>query len=81
MATQDELRAALEAHASETLTLDLGALEFLDTSGLRLILATADAARRADRAFTVLPGTPAVMRLFDVAGVTGLVPFGERGAP
>ena len=55
-------------------TLDLAALQFLDTSGLRLILETAEAARRDGFAFTVLPGIPAVQRLFDVAGVTELRP-------
>jgi anti-sigma B factor antagonist len=85
MATQAELREVLEAHApSGALTLDLAALRFLDTSGLRLILETAEAAHRGGFDFAVLPGVPAVMRLFDVAGVAELVPFRDaqdRGAP
>jgi anti-sigma B factor antagonist len=85
MATQGELRAALEQQAgSGAVTLDLSGLTFLDTSGLRLILETAEASRRDGFTFTVLPGIPAVQRLFDVAGVTELVPFGksrEGGAP
>ena len=79
MATQGELRAVLERHAAGCVTLDLGELRFLDTSGLRLILETADAARREGREFAVLPGSAAVQRLFDVAGVTALVPFRDRG--
>ena len=81
IATQGELRAALERQAARgALTLDLAGLRFLDTSGLRLILETAEAARRDGFEFTVLPGIPAVQRLFDVAGVTELVPFrGEGG--
>ena len=55
--------------------LDLGALRFLDTSGLRLILETAEASRRDGFSFSVLPGSAAVQRLFDVAGVAELVPF------
>ena len=84
MATQAELRGVLEAHAPGALTLDLAALRFVDTSGLRLILETAEAARRGGFDFAVLPGVPAVMRLFDVAGVADLVPFRDahdRGAP
>ena len=79
VATQGELRAVLERHAAAPVTLDLGALRFLDTSGLRLILETAEAARREGREFAVLRGSPAVQRLFDVAGVAELVPFRERG--
>ena len=81
MATQGELRAVLEQHAAGPVTLDLGALQFLDTSGLRLILETAETARRTGASFVVLRGGPAVMRLFDVAGVTELLPFADRGAP
>jgi anti-sigma B factor antagonist len=79
MATQGELRAALEeASAAAHVTLDLGRLRFLDTSGLRLILETAEASRRDGFGFSVLPGGPSVQRLFEVAGVAGLVPFRER---
>jgi anti-anti-sigma factor len=84
IATQAELRAALERQAERgAVTLDLAGLSFMDTSGLRLILETAEAARRGAFEFAVLPGSPAVQRLFDVAGVTDLVPFrngGEGGA-
>jgi anti-sigma B factor antagonist len=84
IATQGELRAVLEQEAARgAVTLDLRGLRFLDTSGLRLILETAEAARREGFAFTVVPGIPAVQRLFDVAGVTELVPFsgGEGDRP
>jgi anti-anti-sigma factor len=80
MATQGELRAALERQAARgAVTLDLAGLRSLDTSGLRLILETAEASRRHGFEFTVLPGIPAVQRLFDVAGVTELVPFRDDG--
>ena len=46
MATQGELRAAIEQQAARgAVTLDLSGLRFLDTSGLRLVLETAEAAR------------------------------------
>jgi anti-anti-sigma factor len=82
VATQAELRAALRQQAERgAVTLDLSGLRFMDTSGLRLILETAEAARRGEFTFAVLPGSPVVQRLFEVAGVTELVPFrnGEEG--
>jgi len=78
MATQGDLRAALEQQAARgAVTLDLSGLRFLDTSGLRLILETAEASARDGFTFSVLPGVPAVQRLFDVAGVRELVPFAD----
>ena len=79
MATQGELRAALDvARASGAVVLELGALRFLDTSGLRLILETADASRRDGFTFSVRPGSASVQRLFEVAGVAELVPFEDQ---
>ena len=79
MATQGELRAALEEQAARgAVTLDLSGLRFLDTSGLRLILETAAAAERDGFRFSVLPGNETVQRLFEVAGVRELVPFADR---
>ena len=80
MATQADLRAALEQQAATgAVTLDLSGLLFLDTSGLRLILETAEAANRDGFSFRVLPGSPSVQRLFEISGVSELVPFAERG--
>ena len=79
MATEGELRAALERQAANgPVTLDLAGLTFIDTSGLRLILEMSEAARREKFELAVLPGSPAVQRLFEIAGVTELIPF--RGA-
>ena len=84
IATQGELRAALVRQAEQgAVILDLSRLHFIDTSGMRLILETAEAARRQGFEFTVLRGSPSVQRLFEVAGVVELVPFrdGEEGGP
>lgn len=74
MATAGELHDALAA-VEGPLTLDLSALRFVDTSGLRLVLEVTDQARREGRAFAVVPGLPSVQRLFEMAGVAELVPF------
>ncbi len=79
MATQEQLRTALaEAARFGVVVLDLGELRFLDTSGLRLILETAEASRRDGFRFAVRPGAEPVQRLFEVAGVMDLVPFDGR---
>ena len=76
VATQGQLRAVLEQEAKNgSVTLDLTGLRFMDTSGLRLILETAAAARRDGFTFGVIPGPPAVQRLFEIAGVSEMVPF------
>ena len=80
LATQGELRDVLTEHAARGgMTLDLSGLRFMDTSGLRLVLETAEAARRDGFRFAVLPGRDSVQRLFEVAGVTDLVPFRPAG--
>ena len=57
LATQGELRDVLGEHAARGgMTLDLSGLRFMDTSGLRLVLETAEAARRDGFRFAVLPG-------------------------
>jgi anti-sigma B factor antagonist len=83
VATAGLVRTALQKQADEhgRVTLDLGGLLFLDTSGLRLVLETVEASRRDGFEFVVLPGAPEVQRLFDLAGVTNMVPFANGGDP
>jgi anti-anti-sigma factor len=67
--------AELEAAGFTRLVLDLRQLRFLDSSGLRLLIDW-DARARADGVeLTVIPGPPAVQRLFDLAGVTDRLRF------
>jgi anti-anti-sigma factor len=67
--------AELEAAGFTRLVLDLRQLRFLDSSGLRLLIDW-DARARADGVeMTVIPGPPAVQRLFDLAGVTDRLRF------
>jgi anti-anti-sigma factor len=61
--------------------LDLRELEFMDSTGLRLVL-RADAAARADGGtFTLIRGPAAVMRVFEIAGMLERVRFSPPGRP
>lgn len=55
--------------------LDLRRLTFVDSSALRLILVWAAEYERDEISFTILPGPPAVHRVFEIAGVLERLPF------
>lgn len=61
-----ELRA-IEERDPATLVLDLRALSFLDSSGLRLVLEADQRAREAGRKLVVVKGPDAVHRVFEIA--------------
>ena len=67
--------AELEEAGFKSLVLDLRGVRFLDSSGLRLVLSW-DARARADGVdLSLVPGPPAVQRVFEVAGVEALLTF------
>jgi anti-sigma B factor antagonist len=69
--------AELRAVGFSQLTLDLRAVSFLDSSGLRMILEW-DARSRADGfAFSLVAGSPTVQRLFDLTGTLERLNFVE----
>jgi len=75
----------VEAHLSELtaagfkqVTLDLSAVRFLDSTGLRMILEW-DARSRADGfSFGLVPGPPPVQRLFELTNTTEMLSFSDR---
>jgi anti-anti-sigma factor len=60
--------------------IDLRRLSFIDSTGLHLILRYAEAARRAELRFGLIPGPPAVQRIFELTGTNVLFDF-EPAAP
>jgi anti-anti-sigma factor len=60
------------------IVLELDDLQFLDSSGLNLILATWEAARHDGTPFTLTPGPANVHRVFQVAGLDDVLPFERR---
>jgi anti-sigma B factor antagonist len=65
---EDALRTA-EAGAPLRLALDLGGLTFMDSTGLRLVMAADLRAKEAGRRLLVVRGPDAVQRVFQLTGV------------
>jgi anti-sigma B factor antagonist len=59
---------------------DLREVTFMDSTGLRMILGWDDVARRDGIDFELVPGPPAVQRLFSITGVRERLRFVEPPA-
>lgn len=73
MASAPLLERALEAERigpDTILVLDLQALQFIDSTGLRAILSLRELCRERGQQFAVTRGSPQVQRLLDLTGVS-----------
>ncbi len=80
---QVEVTAA-EDHAPPVLVLDLSQLEYLDSSGVRLVLLAQDVADAANRRLGVRLGHGPTRHIFDMLGITGrleVLDAGEASSP
>lgn len=81
IATVPRLRDALaQREPAEALVLDLRDLSFLDTSGLQMVVEVGRRARTEGFELTLVRGPHAVQRVFEIAGLTEMLPFSD-GAP
>jgi anti-sigma B factor antagonist len=72
MANAPTLQEAIESEqvaAAENVVLDLQGLTFLDSTGLRVVLAARELCWRRSQEFAVTPGSAQVQRLLSVTGV------------
>jgi anti-sigma B factor antagonist len=71
MATVPEVDVCLRALACEKrqVTVDLRGLDFMDSTGLRLIIEIDALARQDGFNFSVVRGSPAVQRVMEISGV------------
>jgi anti-sigma B factor antagonist len=80
LATAPDVEAELkrvEATDAEAIILDLSGLTFIDSTGIRLVLA-ADRRSLADsNRLTLLRGTAAVQRALEISGVAPLLSFAD----
>lgn len=65
---QQEIDSA-EIEARGIVVLDLEDLQFIDSAGLRVILAAHESARKNGQEFALTRGTEQVQRLFAIAGI------------
>jgi anti-sigma B factor antagonist len=71
----EEALATARASRPERLLLDLSGVTFLDSTGLRAVLAADADARSAGIPLEIVPGGPSVQRVFEVAGLTDHLHF------
>jgi anti-sigma B factor antagonist len=69
--------AALCLDGAQELVLDMRRVGFMDSSGLRTVLAGMDMCRQHDCEFMVIPDTGACRRLFELTGVIDDLPLRE----
>jgi anti-sigma B factor antagonist len=73
------LEAEIERLAAEpdlgTVVLDLRGLEFMDSSGLRLVVLADMRARDAGRRFALVPGPETVHRVFEITRMSDRLDF------
>jgi anti-sigma B factor antagonist len=58
--------AGVEAGRPAAIVIDLSALTFMDSSGLRALVTADDRAGTAGRRLAIVPGPPAVRRVFEI---------------
>ena len=73
-ATRDAVSKALERRP-ECLVVDLSRLTFIDSSGVHGLIDTSKRCAGPGARLVIVPGPPAVQRVFDVCGVTAILPF------
>ena len=54
------------------IVLDLSQVDFIDSTGLRVLLSMRNEAKRNERGLTLVPPTPAARRIFEITGTRGL---------
>ncbi|MCW3020144.1 MAG: anti-sigma factor antagonist [Solirubrobacterales bacterium] len=77
MASADRLQQAIAddaLHADTSVVLDLEGLQFIDSTGLRVILRALERCRGRGQEFAITRGSPQVQRLLSITGVATHLP-------
>lgn len=73
-AARDAVREALQRRP-DCLVVDLSRLTFIDSSGVHSLIDTSKRCAGQRTRFVIIPGPRAVQRVFDLCGVTAILPF------
>jgi len=72
----------LQSSASASkLVLDLSDLEFIDSMGIHFVVTAHQAAEAEGREFTIVRGGPEVDRIFQLVGLSDVLPFEDAANP
>ncbi len=77
-ATRHAVRAALTRQPARVV-LDLSRVSFIDSSGIHVVIDLVKRAARLKIELEIVPGTPAVQRIFEICHLTARLPFSNRG--
>lgn len=77
---EHELDRIAADHDAAGLVLDLRSLDFMDSTGLRLMVLADDRAKAEGRAFSLVRGQPDVHRVFEITRMTDRLRFVEPPA-
>ena len=72
---EDELERLSEDSQLATVVLDMRGLEFMDSSGLRLVVVADMRAREAGRRFSLIRGDETVHRVFEITRMSDRLDF------
>jgi anti-sigma B factor antagonist len=64
-----------DMNGAGAITLDLSGLQFIDSTGLHAILATAELCQANGYEFSLVPGPPHVQRLFEIVDLVDVLPW------
>lgn len=73
--TLDEQIRGAEASTTNRIIVDLSAITFIDTAGMRTLLAAAERSRADSDRLRVIPGPDRVQRAFKMTGTENLLPL------
>ncbi len=81
--TADRLSSALDAALADGVTtlLDLSAVSFMDTTGLRVLLCSGEAFDAHDRAWFIVGASSAVWRVIELTGTSSQLPLVAPPSP